>query len=308
MMASSARRVILLGVTLFITFCVVSPPAAEGDGVYSAGLFQLGDGQPPPGFAGAADILRTSGQAGPDWEDLFTAEGRLRDDYPLGADGQPAGNGVPDFVELNGGRWAVFTADDVSLGSGFESTARAGSPDLVRNGTAASVHDIGNAYVYSTVDETGHTVLFLGAERFSDGDSYLEFELNQALVRLGHGGFGSGKPWQVLGARAANDVLVRLDFALGTLASVTVYRQSGGEWQVLAAVAGEGCDEAESLCALANASAIAAGPWGNQEIAPGRFAEVGVNLGALLGAEPALTSIRIRTPGDIAFGYFGEGN
>jgi hypothetical protein len=89
---------------------------------------------------------------------------------------------------------------------------------------------------------------------------------------------------------------------------VTVSRRSGGEWQVLAAVAGEGCDEGESLCALANAATIEAGPWGNQEIAPGRFAEVGVNLGALLGAEPALTSIRIRTPGDIAFGYFGEGN
>lgn len=261
--------------------------AAE-QGTYSAGLFELGDGQAPPGFRGAADILGSAGQAGPDWADLFTAAGRP--------------------VSTGGGQWAVFTADDVSLGSGFEGTALAGAPDLVRNGTVAAAHDIGKAYVYSTRDGAGHRMLYLGVERLSGGDSYVEVELNQALVRLGHGGYGIGKPWQVVGARADGDVLVRLDFAAGTLASVTVQRRSDGQWQQAAALAGEGCDEAETLCALCNAAAIAGGPWHPTEIAPARFAEVGVDLGALLGSAPVLRSVRIRTPGDLALGYFGEEN
>jgi hypothetical protein len=268
--------------TLLACCLVAGGASALAQGVYSAGLFELGDGLAPQGFAGAADILGTADQPGLDWGDLFTAEG--------------------------GALGAVFIADDISLGSGFEGTELAGSPDLVRNGTVAAANDIGNAYVYSTRDAAGHTVLYLGAERLSDGDSYLEFELNQAVVHLGHGGYGHGAPWKVLGTRAANDVLVRLDFASGALASVTVSRRSNGEWQALAAVSGQGCDEAESLCAITNAGTIEGGPWHSGEIAPGRFVEVGVNLGALLGADPVLNSIRIRTPDDIAFEYFAEGN
>lgn len=282
----SDHRTKTLILTLLACCLAAGSAVAYGQGVYSAGLFELGDGLAPAGFAGAADILGTADQPGPDWADLFTAEGDLRD----------------------GARGAVFIADDVSLGSGFEGTALAGSPDLVRNGTVAAAHDIGNAFAYSTRDAAGHTVLYLGAERLSDGDSYLEFELNQAVVHLGHGGYGHGAPWKVLGTRAANDALVRLDFASGALASASFYRLSDGQWQLVAAVAGEGCDEAETLCAISNAAAIDGGPWHSGDIAPGRFVEVGVNLGALLGAEPALTSIRIRTPEDIAFGYFAEGN
>lgn len=259
---------------------------AAGHGAYSAGLFQLGDGLKPPGFRGAADIQGTAGQPGPDWADLFTAEGRPRD------------------IKRYGGRWAVFVADDVSMGSGFEGTALAGAPDLVRNGKAAAADDIGNAYVYGTRDAAGHSVLYLGVERLSSRDSYIEFELNQKAARLGHGGYGFGKPWKVQGARTANDALVRLDFASGTLASVSVSRWSEGQWRPAATVAGEGCDEAERLCAISNATAIAGGPWHPAEIAPGRFVEVGIDLGALLGSNPALKGVRIRTPGDIAFGYF----
>jgi hypothetical protein len=272
--------------TLLVCCLAAGSAGAYGQGVYTAGLFELGDGLAPPGFAGAADILGSADQPGLDWADLFTADGGLQ----------------------SGAHGAVFVADDVSLGSGFEGTELAGSPDLVRNGTVAAANDIGNAYVYSTRDAAGHTVLYLGAERLSGGDSSLEFELNQAVVRLGHGGFGHGAPWKVLGTRAANDALVHLDFASGVLATVSFYRWSEGQWQLAASLAGEGCDEAETLCAVANAAAIAPGAWGNQEIAAGRFAEVGVNLGALFSADPVLNSIRIRTPDDIAFGYFEEGN
>jgi hypothetical protein len=272
--------------TLLACCLMASSAAAYGQGVYSSGLFELGDGQAPPGFAGAADVLGTADQPGLDWGDLFTAEGNPRD----------------------GALGTVFIADDVSLGSGFESTALAGSPDLVRNGTVAAANDLGSAYLYATRDAAGHTVLYLGVERLSDGDSYVDFELNQALVHLGHGGYGHGAPWKVLGARATNDALVRLEFTSGALASVSLYRLSAGQWQLAATLAGQGCDADETLCAVSNAEAIDGGPWHPEEIAAGRFTEVGVALGALLGADPALTSIRVRTPDDIAFGYFAEGN
>ena len=194
------------------------------------------------------------------------------------------------------------------MGSGFEGTALAGSPDLVRNGKAAAAHDIGNAYAYGTKNAAGQSVLYLGVERLSGSNSYVEFELNQAVARLGHGGYGLGKPWRVLGARATNDVLVRLDFASGKLASVSFHRWREGKWRLTTAVAGEACNEAETLCAISNAAAIEGGPWHPAEIAPGRFAEVGVNIGKLLKADPALKSLRIRTPGDIALGYLKEGN
>ena len=83
---------------------------------------------------------------------------------------------------------------------------------------------------------------------------------------------------------------------------------SGDGWVPLSALAGEGCDGAETLCAVCNGSLIEGGPWGSQQIEPGRFWELGVNAGALLGAQPTYITVRIRTPQDIAFGHFGDGN
>ena len=50
------------------------------------------------------------------------------------------------------------------------------------------------------------------------------------------------------------------------------------------------------------------GPWGSGPIARNRFGEFGVNVGVLVGAQPDYVTIQLRTPQDVAFGYFGEGN
>ena len=76
----------------------------------------------------------------------------------------------------------------------------------------------------------------------------------------------------------------------------------------MGAVGGEGCDGAETLCVVCNAGLIDGGPWDPRRIDPNRFVELGVNAGALLGVQPSYTTVRIRTPEDTAFGYFGEGN
>jgi hypothetical protein len=250
-----------------------------------------------------ADILFDGAQAGPDWEDLFDTEGAWRDDYPLDELGNPVGNGIPDYKELHGGHWAIFTADDVSLGTGLEETALT-ADGRVYNGTAAAAHDIGNAYVYWTRDSAENTVLYAAAERLGTGDSSLDFEFNQEHFRLGHGGYGTGVPWNVDGARSDGDVLVELSFVGGALSTLQASQWNGGAWVALSSVVGEGCDIAETLCAVSNGAAITGGPWNPQQIDAGRFVEIGINVGALVGAQPRYTTVRLRTPEDAAFGYF----
>jgi len=263
--------------------------------VYTSGLFQLGDGLLPPGAA-SADILEDASQAGPDWASLFGSDGKVR------------------YENLYLGDWAVFTADDVSLGSGMESSAL--TPDgRVTNGTAAADHDIGNAYAYGTSDALGNLVLYMGAERLGDGDSYLEFEFNQDVIRLGHGGFGRNQPWELVGDRAQGDVRVRADFAGGAVSSLEAGVWTGAGWSPIGGLSGSGCNPDESLCLETNGSSIDGGPWRNYDtlgepevVSAQRFIEVGLNVGALTGASPAFTTICLRTPEDVDFAYFQEGN
>jgi hypothetical protein len=283
-----------------------------GEGVYSSGLFELGDGQPPPGMPGLANIAPNPLQNGPDWADLFSADGSPKDEYPLDGEGNPLGNGVPDYRELFGGRWAIFEADYVSLGSGFDGTVRAADGG-VKNGTVAAVDDIGNSYVYEALDPAGNVILYGAVERLADGDTTIEFEFNQGLRRLGHGGYGKGIPWKIEGQPQDNDVTVTLRFAAGQLAAIEASKRVGEAWQQIASVFGEGCDANESLCAVGNEGAIDAGPWPNfdggsypGQISPHRFAEFGINVGVLLGAQPRYRTVLMRTPGDASFGYFGE--
>lgn len=300
----SSPVVIVAGLLSLLAIGASAP--ALGDGVYSSGLMELGDGQPPPGMAGLADIEADAEQSGPDWADLFAADGSPRDDYPFDAQGNAAGNGIPDFLELFGGEWAVFIRDDLSRpGAGREDSALT-IDGRVANGYVDADHDIGNVYFYSTIDTGGNRVLYAAAEPLGLGASSLAFEFNQDHFRLGHGGYGIGEPWAVIGNRAIGDVLVRLTFDGSGLVGTEASTWAGSGWLLLSAVSGEGCDAAESLCAISNGSSIDGGPWASQQIEAGRFVEVGVNTGALLGAQPSYLTVRISTPQDIAFGYFGE--
>ena len=305
---SISRFSLLLTVALSLALFGAAFVGLAGDGVYSEGMFELGDGVPPPGMPGMADITANSGQSGPDWGEIFNADGSARDDYPLDADGNPMGNGVPDYQELYGGQWAVFTADYVSMGSDFEGDALTADGRVV-NSVVQPDHDLGNAYVYSTVDSSGNLVLFAAAERLGAGNSTIEFEFNQDTFRLGHGGFGQNAPWEVLGSRVDGDILVTLTFSGGSLGAVSASAWAGSSWMPLSNIVGESCDASEFLCAICNADAIDGGAWSGHAIEAGRFVEMGINIGALLpGAQPAFATVRLRTPQDAAFGYFGEGN
>jgi hypothetical protein len=303
---------LLLGSLVFASGAVAQEE--DPDGVYQSDVFELGDGQPPPGMPGMANILDDPVQGGPDWAALFTADGKPRDDFPLDGSGNPLGNGIPDYKELYNGQWAVFTTDYVSLGTGFEGSAL--YPDgRVYNSVAAAQHDIGNAYVYSTFSGAGNLMLFAGAERLGVGNSQLELEFNQTKFRLGHGGYGRGEPWEVVGQRTVNDLLIVVQFADGALGNIQASSWDGENWVLLESFSGEGCSLSESLCAVCNSTVIDGGPWANfdtegdpEQIAANRFVEVGINAGALLGSQPGYDTVRIRTPQDAAFGYFAEGN
>lgn len=293
---------------LAIFFCLAllaGPRLAAQDSVYSDGLFQL-----DPPIPTSADILGSPGTAsaaGPDWEDLFNADRSIRDDYPLDEFGQPMGNGVPDYIDLYSGQWAVFTADDVMSDATF---VVSGSETLIYSGRRMNAeHDLGNAYAYSALDSVGNLVLFAGAERLGSGDSTLEVEVNQDHRRLGH-----GPPWRLTGARQADDLLIRVSFSGGLIDSVEVQRWSGA-WIPVETVLGETCNAAETVCSACNGAEIDGGPWTNfdtegdaEQISPGRFIELGVNVGALLGTQPDYTTVQLRTPQDIALSYFAEGN
>ena len=141
------------------------------------------------------------------------------------------------------------------------------------------------------------------------GRRFVELEFNQDTFRLGHGGFGQNAPWQVVGSRTEGDVLVVLQFSGGALGTGSTSMWTGTSWMLLSDIFGESCDASENLCAVSNAEAIEGGDWSGDAIEAGRFVEIGMNIGALMpGAQPAFKTVRLRTPQDAAFGYFGEGS
>jgi hypothetical protein len=293
-----------LGLVVFLVI-LAGMGLAAGTGVD----FQLGGGVTPL-VPGTAQILADPGHPGPDWSDLFNSDRTLRDEYP-----GPSGNGVPDYVELYGGQWGVIMTDDVSLGVAMDTTTLVGSDGLVYRGTAAASHDIGNAYVYSTFDSAGDLVVYAGAERLGSGDSFLEIELNQGHIRLGH-----GPPWRVVGERAVGDVLARLTFQGGGISSLVIQTWTEVEpgqyaYETIESVVGESCNTAGTVCVVSNGTTVDGGPWSNFDtvgdpeiISAARFVELGVNVGALLDWQPDYMSIQIRSPEDVTFGYFPEGN
>lgn len=291
-------------VTYVLAFAV-----ATGFALASSDRFELGDGQVPL-LAGSADLQSDAAQPGPDWEDLFAADRTLRDDFPA-----PGGNGIPDYADLYAGQWAVIMEDEVSLGIGIDTTTLVGTDGLVYRGRASAAHDLANAYVYSTFDSGGNLLLYAAAERLDSGDSYIEFEFNQAHIRLGH-----GPPWKITGGRTTGDLLARLVFRDGGLDSVAVERwteTSPGqlEFQLVGSLSGESCNAGETICAVSNGTDVDGGPWPNfdtagdpEMISTDRFVEIGINVSALVGPQPDYVSIQVRSPEDITFGYFAEGN
>ncbi|MDH3592623.1 MAG: hypothetical protein OER88_12130 [Planctomycetota bacterium] len=293
--------------------------------------FELGDSTAPP-LGGTGDIDSLSTIAGPDWSELFNADGSHKD--AVDALGVAPGNGIPDFIDLYQGHDALFIGDDISVGSNTDLTIRYGSGN-VETGLVGGQTDLGNAYVYVANNAAGERVLYAGLERMSTEAVTVEMEFNQGLFRLGHGWPGV-TGWEIVGAQTAKDMRLTIDIAAGgTLGAVGVDSWEDPEsdgtftWTRKLTLGAEGCNaadaqavppiDADTLCGFRNDLVVAGGEWpsydasGNPvtEIEADCFYEVGINVGKLLGVtDPAYdyTTVQLRTTDDLAFGYFGEGN
>jgi hypothetical protein len=232
------------------------------------------------------------------WDKIFDAKGQLL-----------ANSGISQ---------AAFMMDDISADSKIDLTALAGSNTLVQNAVVSAANDIGNTYVALVSDSDGKIMILGGIERLSDENGYMTFEFNKYPVGLGAGGFGKDLPWEMTGSRTQGDILLRLNFADGRVASAEVSRWAGqpdtGGYQKVGLLSNEGCDDAGTLCAVSNDEEIAAGPWLNRDpdgepskISAHRFVEFKINAGALV-EKPAYATICGLTSQDMVYDALKGGN
>ncbi len=218
--------------------------------------------------AGVADLLGASDRLGVDWTAL---------------DAAVRGRGESDFVRRFGGIEAFVQRDD--------------------RGEVLAQHDLGEVFVYSTVDTAGDLVIYIGVERpGTAGDSTLEIELNQNPVRA-----ISGASSTIRGLRTVDDLLLRLSLVHGVVAEVEVKRWTAEESFELLATAGglatSACNgEPRQLLVCAGPSP-AREATGTEDAPRLGWLEIGVNAGYLVGVDE-FASLQIRTPGDVVTGKF----
>ena len=290
--------------------------------------FELGD--PPPN----ANILG-SDSAGPDWADLFDANGDFKDVNPA--------NGIDDFKDF-GGIAAAFVADDLATGNLQDRTVFGGGSnknnDLIstwtwQTGNTPAKDDISNAYTYATLSTQagfeGDLVIYAGIERLTpNGDSHVDIEYNQAAIGLdkdlecdndGVANDGSGdpdpsdsKPCEFVNEKTAGDFIVSMDFTNGgDLGSLTIHKWDGFDYvQVIDPIIGEGCNPEfsngdtvaeDAVCGFSNDSSIDGGPWLNFDnhgdeitlLEQNAFTEFGINVTEVLGQTLCINSVNFHT-------------
>ena len=316
----SPSRFLLACVCLAGLSCLAAGTASAQTGPI-VDKFELGDAIEPP-VAGTGDILSLSGVAGPDWEELFNADGSLRDG--VDATGTPPGNGIPDFKDLYQGLDALFVGDDVSAGLFTDLTVKFGTDNL-GTGPVGAIDDMTNAYVYLTKDASDNLLLFAGIERIQTGPGDIELELNQGMFRVGRG-WPQTSGWEIVGHWMPKDLRLRLSYGVdGLMTSLTVESWEDPEadgtysWVEKQRLTSEGCNQANTICAFRNGASIPGGDWpsfdasGNPVASLDEkcFLEFGVNVSALLEITDSLyryKTVRLRSPADLVIGHFGEGN
>ncbi|MGH9798107.1 MAG: DUF7507 domain-containing protein, partial [Candidatus Polarisedimenticolia bacterium] len=318
------RFAVLAGVLLALS--VVTYFAVHGDG-----LFELGDGTGAPG---TADILADTTaplQPGPDWEDLFNADGSMKDGD---------NDGDPDFHELYGGVAASFIADDLSQAGQVDDTIFSQSNKnnhLISTwnwdtGNNPPKDDLVNVYSFARLNAFNELIIYAGLERLAEeGDSHVDFEFNQSDIGLdkeipcgddGSGGGADGPPCEFTGEKLVNDLLVVMDFENGgRLGFVEVRRWNGSDYVLIETLGGEGCTADDAICAFNNNVGVDGGPWTNfnrfgdvvTSLPPNAFTELGINVTKLFGLTPCFGTIQAKTRSsqsftselkDFAFGGF----
>lgn len=242
-----------------------------------------------PGYAN----LMGSIEPGPEWTDIFDANGKVKN--------------------LFGGTGAAFIPDNISAGTATDMSILINNI-YVDNGPVQAVNDLGNAYVYRTADNLGNLVLFAGVERIDVlADTYVEFEFNQAPIRLGY-----GRPWSLQKVKTVGDLLVRFNFKAGVINSVELEKWTSNGYalvKTLTPTVMDGCVVEEGLCAYCSTSPMAGLAPTNTDVwdlnynhvsipDPNHFIQFGINVGKLLGTDVDFASLLIKTSDDLIVDNF----
>ena len=321
------RRTRLLPLLVATTAALLLIGGAQA--VHDDGFFELGPTPTNP-EGGIANILGNGTDPGPDWADLFNADGSNKDSD---------GDGSPDFIEVFGGHAAAFIPDPSAAGGATDPTTFAGfgtsnknndpvsaadcaarTPPLTGSGcdpwgwdagNVPAKDDLTNVYAYEVIDPAnGHLILYGGIERETpNGDSHVDLEFFQDPVSL------DDASNSFTGVRTVNDVIVSMDFLQGGgLGSVTVRSWNGSEYVQVGVAGGEGCfgksgGSGDVICAFNNSDDIDGGPWPNYDnhgalitiLEPNAFTEMGVDLTELIGASPCLSTFMGKTRSSQSF-------
>lgn len=270
--------------------------------------------QPAP--ANAAGQL-----AMPAWNEVFHPEGLTKvkasrfESALQGLRGH-SGKFQPGLLE------AVLVEDNLSDGLATDMSVRIGADalneDIIYNDVVSAVNDLGNAYVLAEADASGDLQIYVGVELLSPladelpTHHYVEFELTQNFVQA------TAVNAPLKGERADGDLLVRIDLMASEPESIVIQRWSSSTgYQVIekAKLASNNCrDAAMPYVVCAGAPPRLEGferseVWDMDGVpmdvtAPDRFLELGLDVAALLGTNPAFSSIVLRTFEDIAIDSF----
>lgn len=288
-----------------------APPAFAADpsdpNIFELGLGDSGD------ESGRTNILGNSVNPGPDWADIFDANGEV--------------------VSLFGGKAATFLKDQPGTSADFTTYTSQGSDTNSQKvtdwtWTTNSVppkDDITNAYAYEKI-VNGHRMLYVGAEReVPNGDAHIDFEFFQSNVGLDHTApCPAGTVCKFVGANTDGDILVSMDFTNGgDFAGLSIRKRHEGvkSQQVntvlgkiatgdnydLIAVVPAGCNldvgGVHTTCAFSNQGAINGGPWVNVDnhgdeifnLEKNAFTEWGIDLTALDLTSACLPTALVKT-------------
>ena len=321
----SRRRRRFLFIPIVLTALVALFLTAGAQAVHDDNLFELGGVQ-------AANILGDGNAAnGPDWADIFDANGNV--------------------ISLFGGTAAAFINDDSSLKGGTDRSTFSGAGGSNKNndpisdadcaartppltgsacdtwhwdsGNVPAKDDLVNGYTYAVVDSNNDLIIYSGLERLDEsGDSHVDFEFLQNSVSIVDGALSNSDavpcndpgpdptPCAFDGIREEGDVIVSMDFVQGGgIGEVTVREWNGSQYVLEGVAGGEGCNGDDTICAFNNGTTIDGGPWPNldktgatiTQLLPNAFTELGVNVSDLLGFTPCISTVMGKTRSSSSF-------
>src|SRR5919201_954205 len=190
-------------------------------------------------------------------------------------------------------------------------------------GNIPAKDDLTNVYAYEVIPTSGpragHVIIYGGLERESpSGDSYVDLEFFKSKVDVCRNSSGVATPTCFTGLRSDGDIIVSMNFLKGgSIGSIEIREfnaATGSYTDPLGAASGQGCfnksgGSGDDICAFNNAVAIDGGPWANYDnhgnvitsIPANGFTEMGVDVTAVLGESPCISTFMGKTRSSASF-------